>query len=381
MKKTIIFYCIFFICSFMFSKGFLISDSNKREITKEELQEKTLSFLTYARNEIFARHGYIFEDLDLSAYFTHQTWYEKSSNEIKLNDVEKFNVNLIKEIEEDREINSPKFPKGIAYKYNFNDKPLFYIGEMFENNKYYKDNYYVTGKLVLLDSTYLWTLDCNSIPPEFLEANNVGIISDLRDQCMMIEHSNRIQLRDIDSLENGINEIIIHERPESGSGEGTFKIVCEDINGNLKIIFSQTGKLKSINPNGNDKIKIELLRHTGYVTSSVIIYRYWIDRKNDVVIKIPLNYEEIIYPKEQYNKYTNSKKIPIYFDAVTAERKKVESIIGYTVIDKIYKIDTFYYSLEDEKLKSMSIEGLQLNIKGWINKDDLKISFRYFQAG
>lgn len=380
MRKHIII-SIFTFIYFLYSSDYLITDVDKRKIMEDELSEKSLSFLTYARNEISARHGYVFENPDLDNFFSHQKWYIKSLNEIRLNEVEEYNINLIKRIEDDRKTNSPKFPKGIVYKFNFNNKPLFYIGEMLENEKYYKENYYVTGKFVLLDSDYLWTLDCNLIPPEFLEANNIGMISDIRDQCMMIEHPDRIKIEDIDSLGNGIDELVIQESPESGSESGIVKIAGIDKKNNFSLIFNQFGKLKNYKAIGNNKVLIKILRKTGFVTGSQISHQFLINRENNHITKTPLNYENVIYQRVSDNKYSCVKVISIYYDAVSAATRNSEAIIGYTLIEEEYKMGVFYYSLENQELRSMSLEGKTKDIKGWINKEDFEGSFRYFQAG
>lgn len=377
---------------FLLSEDFLIYDSNKRKLTESELQERTLSFLIYSRNEIFARHGYIFKDKELNNFFNHMDWYKKSSNEIKLNDEEIYNVKLIRKIEEDRKTNSPKFPKGIVAKYKFNGKPLFYIGEMSYNENYYIDDYYNNGKIIILDSNHYWTLSCNSIPVEYLEVNNIGIIPKIADQCVTIEDSTRIRIYDIDEKENNLsnakNELVIQEMPESPSGNGTVNIAGDDINGNFKLLFKRSGLLKSITPVGNNKIKIEIYRKAGYVTSSKIIYRYILNRETDVITKIPFDYENVIYQYNVPNKYKCKKIIPIYYDAISSMNKNPDMIIDFTSIDEIYRIDEFYYLPEieeltkfNENLKSLSFEGINIDIQGWVNIDDFEGNFSYFQAG
>jgi hypothetical protein len=57
-----------------------------------------------AKNEIYARHGYIFKDEDLNNYFNGQLWYEpsvKSENfdERVFNDYEKANLRLLTDLD------------------------------------------------------------------------------------------------------------------------------------------------------------------------------------------------------------------------------------------------------------------------------------------
>jgi hypothetical protein len=50
------------------------------------------------RNEIYARHGYVFNSADLKAYFSKQPWYKPLNNNsaVKLTPIENLNVELIK---------------------------------------------------------------------------------------------------------------------------------------------------------------------------------------------------------------------------------------------------------------------------------------------
>lgn len=53
--------------------------------------------LRLARNEIFARHGYVFSSEDLATYFAAQAWYEPAANNdaIALSDIETANVQML----------------------------------------------------------------------------------------------------------------------------------------------------------------------------------------------------------------------------------------------------------------------------------------------
>ena len=61
------------------------------------------STLRLMRNEILARHGYVFEDEDLNEYFRKQPWYKpaQSNDGIELSFIEKLNVKLIENAESD----------------------------------------------------------------------------------------------------------------------------------------------------------------------------------------------------------------------------------------------------------------------------------------
>lgn len=57
--------------------------------------------LKIMRNEIFARHGYIFKTDDMRQYFSQQSWYNPQYNDVTsmLSAVEKSNVEFIKKFE------------------------------------------------------------------------------------------------------------------------------------------------------------------------------------------------------------------------------------------------------------------------------------------
>lgn len=80
------------------SNDYIIADSGNRKISEEEIKNFDLSKLSLARNEIFARHGYVFSVPEIKSYFEAKKWYKPNSNynENDLNDIEKYNVDLIK---------------------------------------------------------------------------------------------------------------------------------------------------------------------------------------------------------------------------------------------------------------------------------------------
>ncbi|HCW54574.1 MAG TPA: hypothetical protein DG753_12755 [Clostridium sp.] len=78
--------------------------SSDTYLSKEQIQSLNNYQLGIARNEIYARHGYIFKVEQFRKYFESQSWYvPKYSNQssISLNSIEEYNIKLIKD-EEDR---------------------------------------------------------------------------------------------------------------------------------------------------------------------------------------------------------------------------------------------------------------------------------------
>lgn len=83
---------------------FILPYSDSMYYTYEQLSQLDQEGLRLARNEIFARYGYVFYDEGLQNYFSQRSWYAPtglSSKEIEdsLNEFEKYNVELIKGME------------------------------------------------------------------------------------------------------------------------------------------------------------------------------------------------------------------------------------------------------------------------------------------
>ena len=57
------------------SSGYIIPDSDSYYLTSEEIRALSWQELCYARNEIYARHGRLFQSAELSAYFATKSWY------------------------------------------------------------------------------------------------------------------------------------------------------------------------------------------------------------------------------------------------------------------------------------------------------------------
>ena len=94
------------------SADYILPDVATRNYSEAELEALTDEELYYARNEIFARHGRGFKNQDLIDYFSSKTWYSEQYSPSDfdampspLNEYEKANSDLIREIESDR--NSP----------------------------------------------------------------------------------------------------------------------------------------------------------------------------------------------------------------------------------------------------------------------------------
>jgi YARHG domain/Bacterial SH3 domain len=72
-----------------------------RYLNDSDLEKKSTKELKIMRNEIFARHGYLFEPGEMKDYFTKQSWYQPQSADVGslLSPIEQANIQRIKEYE------------------------------------------------------------------------------------------------------------------------------------------------------------------------------------------------------------------------------------------------------------------------------------------
>ena len=74
-------------------------DASSRMLTKSEVEQMTKTELALARNSIFARHGYQFNNAELNEFFAKQSWFKPSDikmENIALTEAEVDNIRLIK---------------------------------------------------------------------------------------------------------------------------------------------------------------------------------------------------------------------------------------------------------------------------------------------
>ena len=73
--------------------------TSERMLTHKDLEGMSADELSIMRNEIFARHGHIFKDPELNAYFKAQSWYKPQKGSVRLSTIELDNVKFIQEYE------------------------------------------------------------------------------------------------------------------------------------------------------------------------------------------------------------------------------------------------------------------------------------------
>lgn len=86
--------------------GYLLPDSGTRYITEDDLTDMTAQELTYARNEIYARYGKVFESSELNDYFNSKDWYdpEDAFEDKDLSELEAENANFILNYQKDNDL-------------------------------------------------------------------------------------------------------------------------------------------------------------------------------------------------------------------------------------------------------------------------------------
>lgn len=77
--------------------GVFLPDSSSTALTDDDLSALNPQQLTYARNEIYARHGAIFKSQELNSYFQGKAWYHATTQvtDVHLSDIELQNASKI----------------------------------------------------------------------------------------------------------------------------------------------------------------------------------------------------------------------------------------------------------------------------------------------
>lgn len=75
--------------------------ASTRELKDEDVLNLTGEEMKTMRNEIYARHGYIFQNKQMAAHFTKMPWYKPAHEDVRgmLTSLEKKNIELIKKME------------------------------------------------------------------------------------------------------------------------------------------------------------------------------------------------------------------------------------------------------------------------------------------
>ena len=132
---------------------YILSISKERKLRESDILGFDGVTLRLARNEIFARHGYVFKTPEMSEYFKSKSWYSPDPNyKGDLNDIERYNVNFIKDFEEkDTSKNAEGIDlngDGIKDEINFSSDESEFVLEINDSKiedfgAYLEGNYYI----------------------------------------------------------------------------------------------------------------------------------------------------------------------------------------------------------------------------------------------
>ena len=82
--------------------SYIFPNSSTQKLTEEDILSINKSLWPYARNEIYARHGYSFTQTKFKNYFENKTWYKEGGfSTSDLNSIEWYNMELIRDMEEE----------------------------------------------------------------------------------------------------------------------------------------------------------------------------------------------------------------------------------------------------------------------------------------
>lgn len=121
--KLIILTLLSFILFSCGSQNNSINETDSQPIQtyqSDALRHMSLTELRLVRNEIFARHGYIFKNRDLANYFSTKDWYEAKYMNVDslLTDADKKNIKLILDAEKEIKNNSIPIDEQLLDKYS-----------------------------------------------------------------------------------------------------------------------------------------------------------------------------------------------------------------------------------------------------------------------
>lgn len=87
------------------TQGYLVPDADSRYIKRTDTEGFTAQLFNYAKNEIYARHGRLFNSTELQNYFNSQDWYygfiePDEFSDTVFNEYEKMNIRYLGNMEE-----------------------------------------------------------------------------------------------------------------------------------------------------------------------------------------------------------------------------------------------------------------------------------------
>ena len=95
--------------------GYILADSSTKKLTESDLAGLTAQELTYARNEVYARYGYVFQSPELNEYFATKSWYSANASfDGSLSATESANAEFIKNYQQTNNLTYTPRPQSTA---------------------------------------------------------------------------------------------------------------------------------------------------------------------------------------------------------------------------------------------------------------------------
>ncbi len=109
---------------FLEASEYLILDSNKRKLTLDDIFDLSVYQIDLAKNEIYARHGYVFKNPEYENYFNTKRWYSQNPAFIEdnLGSIEKQNAVFLSEYAKNIKANFREVESGMAIDLNGDNK-------------------------------------------------------------------------------------------------------------------------------------------------------------------------------------------------------------------------------------------------------------------
>lgn len=312
---------------------FIFSESNKNLLSDNDVNILSKELMFYARNEIFARHGYFFKNQSLKEYFEAKSWYAPNT-EVKayysiLNEIEIKNIELIKKYEDNFQY--------LAERAEFFDREndiYEYLGSFDLNSDGIEEKLSFTIYNVNNTDTNRYTLQINDKKIE-VDADNIA---------------KGIQISDID-IHDQYKEITIFDDGPSGDPFYLFYRYdgkeIKNINGcwGYNLVFDSKGKLYT--ENCYLSFVEPILLYSWYEINDK---GYLVDKKNDLAgknVKITVNENEELnywklFPSDSSNEFS-------------------DDIVGKAYIGDYITIK----ETSKNRPKAIKVEN-QNNVEGWI---------------
>ena len=269
----------------------LISCNQSNDITlkKENLESLSLEELRLLRNEIFAKHGYIFNSTDLKEYFTSKDWYKPKFKNVDslLTKTDKENIDLILGLENEIKSSLIKFEltNCDSLKTSNNDSILLQ-GFLTTNKSQLEKDFlkfwnFIDGFYIMefsIENLSIWKLQNKMIA--MLKVVGVG----RDDNSSATAYTNFIL--DLSDSKINILDTTSFFQPECGTPDFTdIKLSSLDLNGEfVPVVIKKTEILGCCG--ASDEYKLEwILFSNDFTKKQHVIEKYYKNENNDSCAK------------------------------------------------------------------------------------------------